>query len=159
MIQDPSKELTLIVYNTPKPPKYIKVNKSLLRTLVIVIPILIISSISISFVYSMYLKNKVNELRSEEPKIILALTNEKISLSNSLKSITRNNVVLTNKLSMGSSVETSNTSLGLFTSPLGIEDLRENELLKIDNLRLSSEEGKIKLAFDLANNTTEKLSG
>ena len=31
MIQDPSKEVRLIVYNTPAPPKYIKINKELYR--------------------------------------------------------------------------------------------------------------------------------
>lgn len=50
MIQDPSKELTLIVYNTPKPPKYIKLNKGLIKVLIFIIPLIIIVSIGSSLV-------------------------------------------------------------------------------------------------------------
>ena len=60
MIQDPSKDLTLIVYNTPKPPKYLKVNKKLIKTLFILIPFMVITSITFTFIYSMLLKNVLN---------------------------------------------------------------------------------------------------
>lgn len=159
MIQDPSKELTLIVYNTPKPPKYLKLNKGLIKTLLIVIPLLIITSISVSFMYSMYLKNKVNELNSKEPQIISDLKKDKAKLKKLLKSLEKSNSILTKKLSLGTTSETSFSSIGLFTAPLGMEDLREKELLKMEGLKLESKGSEIKFSFNLANNSPEKLSG
>jgi hypothetical protein len=159
MIQDPSKELTLIVYNTPKPPKYLKLNKGLIKTLIIVIPLLIISSISISFLYSMYLKNQVNDLRSKEPKIINDLKEDKIKLQSTVKMLEKSNSILTKKLSIGATAETSLSSIGLFTAPLGMEDLREKELLKMEGLKLETKGSNIEFSFNLANNSPDKLSG
>lgn len=159
MIQDPSKELTLIVYNTPKPPKYLKLNKGLIKSLIIIIPLLVISSISISFLYSIYLKNRVNELKSKEPKVIAELKNETDTLKKIISTLKKDNIILTKKLSIGSTAETSTSSLGLFTTPLGIEDLREKELLKIEGLKINSKPNKIEFSFNLANNSPEKLSG
>ena len=70
MTPDTDKELTFIVYNGPDTPKYLKVNARLIKALSIFIPILIILSIFVFFFYSMFLKNEVVRLKSEEPKII-----------------------------------------------------------------------------------------
>ncbi len=161
MIRNPSKDLTLIVYNTPKPPRYLKLNKKLIKSLVFIIPILIISSISISFLYSMYLKNKINSLKSKETEIIQQLQDDKEKLLSTVGSLQKTNTTLTKKLSQGSAQETSITSLGLFTTPLSIEDLREKELLRIESIDLKTEGNVIKFSFNLANNSEqgEKLSG
>ncbi|MAX66538.1 MAG: hypothetical protein CME66_06350 [Halobacteriovoraceae bacterium] len=161
MIQDPSKELTLIVYNTPKPPRYLRVKKRLIKTMITVIPLLVISSILLSFLYSMYLKNQLNQLKSREPLLINQLKSEKEELANSLSKLKKNNLILTQKLSKGSTAETSNSALALFTTPLGLEDLRSKELIKIENLKLNTNGQRIKLNFDLANNSPDnsKLSG
>ena len=161
MIQNPSKDLTLIVYNSPKSPKYFKVNKAIIKSMIVIIPLLIISSISISFLYSMFLKNQVNDLRSEEPEIIQALKEQTESLTNQIQSLTSDNKLLTAKLSLGPSKDTSISSLGLFTVPLGIQDLREKNLLDIKNLTIENTADKTMIKFDLANTspTNEKLSG
>ena len=159
MIQNPSKELTLIIYNGPKSPKYIKVNKSIIKYLFVIVPVLIIGSISLSFLYSMVLKNQVNDLRSKEPEVILDLQQKNNKLSKQLSNLTKNNKLLVSKLSLGSSKETSISSLGLFTVPVGLKDLRENELLEIKNLAVENTSDSTTLKFDLGNNSTEKLSG
>ena len=85
MIQDQSKELTLIVYNSPKPPRYLKLNKKLIRTLSVVIPLLTIFLLSIAFLYSMFLKNKLNDLRAKEPKVIQDLRKTKKTFKRQFK--------------------------------------------------------------------------
>ncbi|MDH5415523.1 MAG: hypothetical protein OEW87_15410 [Flavobacteriaceae bacterium] len=159
MIQSPSKELTLIVYDTPKPPRYLKLNKVLIKYLIIIIPTLVISSISLSLVYSVYLKNKVNSLRSSEPKIIEKLKNETENLSTQISSLTTDNINLTKKLSKGSAEASPLSSLALFTPSLGMLDLTDKELLKIENISPSNDSQKITLSFSLANNSEQKLSG
>lgn len=160
MIQDPSKDLTLIVYNTPKPPKYIKINKSLMKVLITAIPILVIASISISFFYSMILKSKLNTLSSQEPEIIRELKKEKANLAIRINALKKTNLILTDKLSKGSQ-ETAFSPLELFIRPIGIKDLRQKETVKIEKLRLTFDEKTIKFNFDLINNSQDgkKVSG
>jgi len=160
MIQDPSKDLTLIVYNTPKPPRYLKVNKNLIRTLFIIIPFMVITSITFSFFYSMLLKNKIVSLKSEVPKEIQELKAKNLLLTTELTNLEKTNKNLVGKLSKGSGAETSLSSMGLFTTPLGLQDLRNKELILIKDAKV--EAGKtIKLNFSLENNSPgqEKLSG
>ena len=161
MIQDPSKDITFIVYNTPKPPKYLKVNKRLIKTVILLIPFLIITSISVSFLYSILLKKQVVELRSKEPKIIAELKENTVELEKKLEQVTKENSLLTKKLSLGSTEETASTNLDLFLKPLGINDLRKKELIKIEGLEVSAKSQEIELSFNLANNSEDssKLSG
>lgn len=159
MIQNPSKELTFIVYQGPKTPKYIKINRTILRVLVIVIPTLVIGSIGLSFLYSMVLKNKVNELKSREPEIIASLQSETDKLKGEITGLKKENKLLTNKLSLGPTKETVASALNLFTVPLGIKDLSENNLLNLKNLQVENTPKETIVKFDLENNTTEKLSG
>jgi len=160
MIQDPSKDLTLIVYNTPKPPKYLKVNKTLIKTLFILIPFMVITSITFSFFYSMVLKNKIISLKSEVPKEILDLKKSNTLLATQLADIQKTNKNLVSKLSKGSGAETSLSSMGLFTAPLGLQDLRSKELVLIKDVKIETGK-KIKINFNLENNSSgqEKLSG
>lgn len=160
MIQSPSKEVTVIVYDTPKPPKYYKLNKSFIKTILIAIPLLTIFSISVSLLYSIFLKNKISQITSSEPKKILELREIIKKQETSIGTLTKTNTLITEKLSKGSGSETSVSALGLFTVPVGIQDLRSRELVKIEQIKVSSE-GEIKLAFNLANNSpnNEKLSG
>lgn len=161
MIQNPSKELTLIVYDSPKSPKYFKINKAIIKSLIVIIPLLVITSISISFIYSMFLKNQVNDLRSEEPEIIMTLKSQTEILSKQIETLTSENKLLTTKLSLGSSKETPLSDFGLFTAPVGMKDLRDEKLLDIKNLAVENTENKTIIKFDLANNspTNEKLAG
>lgn len=161
MIQNPSKDVTLIVYNTPEPPRYYKLNKGLVRTLIILIPLMVIISISISFLYSVFLKNKISSLKSSVPEKILELQNLNSNLTSELSLVKKTNTTLTEKLSKGSGSETSISSLGFFTLPIGINDLRSQELIKFEDIKVETVDGKILLKFNMANNSpnNEKLSG
>jgi hypothetical protein len=160
MNQDPSKDLTLIVYNTPNPPQYLKINKGLIKTLFILIPFMVITSITFSFIYSIVLKNKIVSLKSEVPKEIVDLKNKNLALSKSLITFRNTNKSLIQKLSKGGGTETSLSSMGLFTIPLGLKDLRNRQLVQIKDVKIESG-STIKLNFNLENSSPggEKLSG
>lgn len=160
MTQNQSSDVTLIVYDTPKPPRYYKLNKNFIKSLVIVIPILVITSIMFSLLYSIFLKNKINQLTSSEPRRILELREVIAKQDIELANLAKTNSLMTEKLSKGSSGETSVSALGFFTIPIGIQDLRAKELVKIEQVEIKS--GKeIQLDFNLANNSpnAQKLSG
>ena len=163
MIQDPSKELTLIVYNTPKPPKYIKLNKSLIKVLIFTIPVIILVSIASSLVSSVYMKRKLENVRSKEPEIITQLRNEKLDLTSELEALKATNLTLTKKISAGGGkggVSPLNI-MAMFTTPLGFEDKREDTPAKLENINSDQVNNNILFKFDLLNNSPEKtkLSG
>lgn len=161
MIQDPSKEVTLIVYNSPKPPKYLKINKKLITSFLFIIPVLIISFLTLSFVYSSYLKSRVSSLQSQETKEIVALKTDIQKLETKIKGLENNNKVLTQKVSTGSSKETSSSILDLLTVPFGFKDLRSQALISFNNVNISVKNKNIYFNFDLANNSpnARKLTG
>lgn len=160
MIQNPSKELTLIVYDTPKPPKYYKFNKGFIKALFIAIPLMIISSIAFSLLYSIFLKNKINILTSSEPQRILDLKTIINSQKKEITTLEKTNLTMTTKLSKGSDSQTSVSVLGLFNVPAGIQDLRQQELIKVEDIKIDSNKD-IQVNFNLSNNSPsgEKLSG
>ncbi len=161
-IQNPSKDLTLIVYNTPKPPKYIKINKGLMRTLIIAIPILVITSIIFSIITSVYMKQKLEMAKSHEPELITQLRTEKEKIAKEAYALTKSNKVLTDKISKGAVVDTSITGLmALFATPIGFTDDRKSERTKIENMSNSTQGNNVVFKFDLLNNTggQKRLSG
>ena len=162
MIQDPSKDLTLIVYNTPKPPRYIKINKGLLKSLLFLIPMLVIISIGFSLLTSVYMKRKLEVAQSTEPKKITELKTQKGSLEKKISSLEKSNKELTEKISKGTLVIGSAAAgLALFNTPLGFEDLRDKNNAKVENFSNQVANGKVTLRFDLINNLQgdNKLSG
>ncbi len=161
MIQNPSKDLTLIVYNTPSPPRYLKLNKKLIRFFVLIVPTLVILFISMSFMYSMYLKNKVNDLKAKEPKIIADLNGRNSQLLNKISMLQKNNNLLTKKLSMGASVDSPVSLFGLITPPVGLVDKRGMESIDFTDFKVTSSSKEIRLTFNLDNKTpdNQKLSG
>lgn len=161
MIQDQSKELTFIVYNSPNPPRYIKIKKGLIRSLLFVLPTFIIFFLSASFVYSLILKNRVSELKSLELNIMKKMEELKIGYESEINTLKSSNAELTEKLSRGSSTQTVTTPLELFISPLGLKDLRAQELITIENPIVEVKGDRIHLKFNLSNNTQNntKLTG
>lgn len=160
MIQDPSKDLTLIVYNTPKPPRYLKINKKLLRLLLFLVPFLLIIALLSSLASSVYMKKKLETARSQEPEIILGLRQEKSELASKLTAMEKVNANLTKKISQGSDSSPA-SALALFSTPIGYEDMTEKEMAKLENMSANFKQDKIEFRFDLLNNldNDEKLAG
>lgn len=159
MIQEPSKDLTLVIYNTPKPPKYIKINKGLIRYLTFIIPFVLFFSIAFSVFTSVYSKKKLEEVKSKEPEKILLLESEKTKLKDQIFALEQTAEDLTQKVARGAT--TTDVSLSLFSQPLGYENLLSKEFAKIENMTFQENDGKIIFKFDLLNNTPEsdRLSG
>ena len=162
MIQDPSKEVTLIVYNTPAPPKYIKINKRLIRYILMTVPTLIIIFLASSLFYSIYLKDKVSDLKALEPQIKQKLDEQKMAYESQIRELEKTNSELTRKISRGSTT-TQNTSslMGLFTIPLGAKDLRSENAATITSTKVEVNGSKIKLVMDFLKNESydAKVSG
>lgn len=163
MIQKPSNELTLIVYDTPKPPKYIKINKLLMKILIFFIPLIVLLSTSFSMLLSIYMKKKLEDARSQEPEIIINLRNKNLQLTTELKTLRETKAKLIQKISSGSS-SLSNRNQGdeiydfvnIFALPLGFEDKRNIVSAKLENFTHGNLNNKVQLKFDILNNKVNK---
>lgn len=160
MIHKPSKDFTLIIYNSPKPPRFIRINKNLINSLVISIPILLILSLVFSLSSSLYMKTKLENVRSKEPEIISQLKEEKKELMGRIKLLETDNKELINKVSSGSQ-NVSNQTLDLFSTPLVFKDETDLNKVKLENISTNVKENQIEVRFDLLNNldSNEKLAG
>ncbi len=164
MIQGPSKDLTLIVYDTPNPPKYIKINKFLMKMLIFIIPIIIIISVGSSLFTSVYMKQQIEQARSQEPEIILNLREKSSELASELEALKKTNSDLIQKISSGTNTKLSTDISGitaLIAIPLGFKDLRSIQQAKLENLTSESAKEKVLFKFDILNNkkNNEKLAG
>lgn len=162
MIQDPSKDITFIVYNTPKPPRYIKLNKRLIKLLIFLIPLIVALSIAFSLLSSVYMKRKLEKSKSKEPELILQLRSDKEALQTEMQILKETNTTLTTKISAGvSSTDSPLNNMALFTTPLGFQDRRKENLTKLENMNNDLVNKKILFKFDLINNRQDeaKVSG
>lgn len=160
MIHKPTDDFTLIIYNSPKPPRFIKINKKLINLLVISIPILLVLSLFFSLSSSVYMKTKLENVKSKEPKIIASLKTERDELRSELKRLESNVKELTTKISMGSS-NLASATLDLFATPLGYTDETDLSKVKLENISTNIKDNDLEFRFDLLNNLEngEKLAG
>lgn len=109
------------------------------------------------------MKRKLENVRSKEPEIIQQLKDQKLALANELASLKKTNITLTKKISGGGKAATSSplNIMALFTTPLGFEDKRADNLAKLENITSDQVNKNILFKFDLINNKqdTSKLSG
>lgn len=163
MIQEPSKDLTIIVYNTPRPPKYIQINKGMLKTILFAVPLLVVISITFTLLYSFYMKRKLEVVRSKEPQVITDLKNEKQLLEKQLGDLTKANQELSLKIAKGSNeaVGTAASQLALLKTPLGFEDQRDKKAARLENYSNQVVNKQVIFKFDLINNLgdIQRLSG
>lgn len=160
MIQKPTDDFTLIVYNSPKPPRFIKINKKLINSLVFSIPVLLVLSLFFSLSSSVYMKTKLENVKSKEPKIISSLKTQRDNLEKEVRLLEKNVKELTVKISQGSS-SLPTATLDLFATPLGFTDETDLKKVKMENISTNIKENQIEVRFDLLNNLEngEKLAG
>src|SRR5690606_34055606 len=111
-----------------------KINKMIVRSLTVILPLVLFSSIALSIITSVYSKRKLEEAKNREPEMIMSLEQEKLKLKDQIFALEQTNEDLTSKVAQGST--TSDSALALFSQPLGYENLQAKDLAKIENITL-----------------------
>lgn len=159
MIQSKSKDYTIVVHDTPNPPRFFKINKNLLKFTLVLILGFSFLSISLSFLYTAYIQNKVERSKNSVPQEILNLKDELKSVNLKLQS----EIEVTKKLQFKlTDTEADFSNLhSLIPLPQGFKDLRNNKNASVENISVNSQQDKTILKFDIFNNTKDesKLSG
>ena len=135
-----------------------------MRMLIFIIPIIIIISVGSSLFTSVYMKQQIEQARSQEPEIIINLRNKSSDLSQELKALKKTNSDLIQKISSGADAKVASSITGisaLMATPLGFQDLRNIQQAKLENLTNDSAKEKVLFKFDILNNkkNNDKLAG
>lgn len=159
MIGKSSNEVTLIIYDTPSPPKCIKVKKSVVRLFIIIIPLIVLASTGFTLYITSNLKRLELETKRKQPKLINKLKTEIATINQQLEQTQTLNKELEFKVSQGT--PTIGVGASLFKIPLGFTDKSEQVLAKTSNTNFEVNGDTAELKYDLINNGEPgtKLSG
>lgn len=159
MINTSSKDYTVVIHDTPNPPRFFKVNKNVLKITFALIIASTFLSILFSLAYTTYIQNKVERSKNTVPKEILLLKEQLKKVNLKLKEEVKLTKDLQYKISNTSKDESNINSL--IPLPLGFKDLRTLTNASVENITTNTQKNKTILKFDIFNNTKEgvRLSG
>lgn len=159
MLENQTKDFTVVLHDGSKAPRFLKINKKLFKTTIFLIVLISFLSILLALIYTTYIQNKVERSKSAVPTEILRLKKELQNAQISLIDQKKLNDKLVEKINNPTKDELSINSLVPLT--LGFKDLRSLKMASVENIISTSENNKDILKFDIYNNTKEdiRLSG
>ncbi len=159
MLQNNQEELTLLIYDNPKPPKCLKFNKKTLKWFMFFLPLLVTFSLLITaYVLANFKKLRLeNELK--QPQIITELKTEISDLEKKINLQNDEVKSLVDKISKGS-VSTNEENVSLINLPLGYNNFLSKKITNIKEVKHSVTPSGTKIEFNIVNQLNEKkLSG
>ncbi len=163
MLLRPSKNITLVVYQDQQSTKSFEVNKTALKTFLLIVPVILtIGPIIIYFLYS-YIKHQNTEIEVISDKTVQELRLENAQLAQQFNELNTTNKELTQKLGMSSLGTTADVAptAKIFGDLVGGKSLVASKLITIEQAKIDTSAGLVKLSFALKNETgqSKKLSG
>lgn len=159
MISKLSKEITLIVYDTPAPPKCLKINKTVFKLVLVTIPVILLTCLIITSYILTNLKSLENNTLSKQPKLISDLRQQIALLEQNLNTKEVTNNELQRKIADGA--RTNGIPANVFQTPLGFTDRTDSNAAKVEDIKFEHANSSSTISFNLVNNLSEdeKLSG
>jgi hypothetical protein len=163
MIEQNPKDYSVIIYSSPETPKYFKISKSLLKLILFLIPSFILILIFFLLTHNFYLNDQIDKIKNDSKSgvdknssLVVQYSNEINELKNTVKELEKKNQSKsTEQVKNSGSLE---STLLLFNMPLGFINKTSQTELKMENLRLTRENGDNHLKFDLTS-SGPKISG
>lgn len=154
-IQTSGNEVSIVIYDAPLPPRYLRFSKRFLRFILVFIPLCLgILALSL-FLWglghrlSVTPKPKLPEVLSEKDTKLMALETELVSLKES-------NSLLMEKLSTtGAQGSAEDPYLLTIRKPYGMQDLTKQKLVSIDQFSVEQEANKVSFKFQIINANAE----
>lgn len=160
-IQQIGQEVSIVIYDSPLPPRYLRFSKKFIRTLFVVIPL----SLGI-IVIGLLLAGLGSKLRdTPAPSLPSVLSGEEakvVTLENEIKSLTESNQKLQEKLSSQGTVAATQDEPFLMgiKKPYGMQNLMGENKVNLDQFDLVLDQNKTILKFQIISTNTEtKVSG
>lgn len=159
-IQSKSEEVSIVIYDSPLPPKYFTFKKSFLRTLLFLAPIIVLAVITLLFFWAFESQLKY----AKKPKFPELINKEQariLELEGMVKELTISNKNLSEKLSTTPETQAPSevTNLLAIKKPYGMQNLISKNKVSIDNIRVQFVQNQAKLEFHILSNQENRISG
>ncbi len=159
-IERSGQEISIVIYDTPLPPKYFRLKKKFLKKLFIVFPVFLVSTFSLLFLWGLVVRSGSV---SREPISQTRVTDEDLvsQLNGEISSLKESNSKLTEKLSSQASQTTpEDPFLMTIKKPYGMQNLISSQFVGVDQFNLSQESDKINFKFQIISTIPEtKITG
>lgn len=160
-IQQIGQEVSIVIYDSPLPPRYLRFSKKFIRTLFVVIPV----SLGI-IVIGLLLAGLGSRLRDTPaptlPSVLSGEESKVMTLENEIKSLTESNKQLQDKLSGQGTVGTTQDEPFLMgiKKPYGMQNLMSENKVSLDQFELVQDQNNTNFKFQIISTNSEtKVSG
>jgi hypothetical protein len=155
-LQQSGNEVSIVIYDSPLPPRYIKFSKKFIKTLFIVVPVLV--GLIVLGGIAVALNTKLKDTAA--PTLPSILTNEEskfLSLEAEIKSLTDSNKQLQDKLSDQSTAGASQDEAFLMgiKKPYGMQNFLSQNKVSLDQFELVQDQNKTSLKFQIISTNPE----
>ncbi|MBL7665861.1 MAG: hypothetical protein JNM93_12065 [Bacteriovoracaceae bacterium] len=184
MLHKNNDEITLIVYESPEPPRFLKINKKVLKTVLFFAAMLILIMAITTIFLGSYIKQLQNRIDGKLPEseVVEKLKNENLALTTKFNQLQAIHNELTQQLEQNPTtakaevvpepkvpteqIQRENTLpgpnevLSLFKAIPGFKNLTTEKMAEIQRLNFRVKKDEIVFRFNLANiGTVKKLKG
>lgn len=162
-IQQNGDEVSIVIYDSPLPPRYLRFSKKFLKTFLVVVPL----SIGLIF-FSLLVFGLGKRLKdSPAPSLPTSISDEEakvLTLENEISSLKTSNQELQNKLSGQGSLPTDSNQEEPFLmgikKPYGMQNLMGQNKVNLDQFELIQDSKKTTLKFQIiSTNPENKVTG
>ena len=148
-IQKNGKDVSIVIYDAPLPPKYFKLTKRFIRTLFVIVPIFFVTLLFGLFIWGLGTRIKNSPVPSL-PSIVSESESKISALETELKSIQQINNELSDKLSQMPSGSTSEDPyLMAIKKPYGMQNLLSDNKVALGQFELVQDTNKVNLKFQI----------
>jgi hypothetical protein len=159
MLQKNHNDLTILVYDNPKPPKCLKLNKKVLRFFLFFLPLILTLSILITTYILANLKKIRLENELKQPQIITELKNEIKSHKATIVNNKVENKSLIDKIAKGAT-SSNEDNISLLNLPLGYNNFINKAQATIEEVTHKVLPSGSQLSFKVANKLiNQRFSG
>jgi hypothetical protein len=155
-IQESGREVSIVIYDAPLPPKYFRFTKKFIRTLFVVAPLVFILLSGSLILWG--LGTKVSQApRPSLPKAMTEDGGKIIALENELRELKASHSILSEKLAIQPQAASPDDSfLMLIKKPYGMQNLTHLNKVSLDQFELKQDQNKVSLKFQIIHSNPEK---
>ncbi len=158
-IQNTGNEVAIVIYDAPLPPKYFRIKKSFIKTILVAAPLLTVFLIAGFFLWG--LGERLKSIPAPHLPVVVSESDKKIAtLQKELSEVHKTNEDLLLKLSSTPAPTTAEDPyLMMIKKPYGMQNLIDKGRIGLDQIKVN-QTNKIELDFQLVSRAPEsRVSG
>lgn len=155
-IQNNGEEVSIVIYDAPLPPRYLKFSKKFVRTLFIVAPTII--GLTLLVLIGLLLTPSIKNAPSPKMPSMMSYDDSKINeMESEIKTLKQSNTQLQEKLSGQKSSDTTQDDIYLMgiLRPYGMQNLLNEKKVTLDQFEFISTAEKTNLKFQIISTNPE----